>query len=142
MLTTKQRYTLSLINKIDAAHFTTEGVYLAQGNNKQLSKKALTGHLTMLLKKDEIYKVRRGNYALTTPPAAPILNLDISTSSSNLLTSSELPSFLAHEDIEKLLEWKSQSIGATYKEIERLQLKVVKLEKQKTTISNIKVKFC
>jgi hypothetical protein len=141
MLTAKQRYTLNLINKIDTAHFTTEGVYLAQGNSKQLSKKALTGHLTMLLKKDKIYKVRRGNYALATP-AAPILNLDALTSSSSPLSSSELPSFLAHEDIEKLLEWKSQSIGATYKEIERLQLKVIKLEKQKTTISNIKVKFC
>ena len=142
MLTAKQRYTLSLINKIDAAHFTTEGIYLAQGNNKQLSKKALTGHLTMLLKKDEIYKVRRGNYALTTPQVAPPPISNTSPPSSSLLLSNELPSFLAHEDIEKLLEWKSQSIGATYKEIERLQLKVIKLEKQKTTISNIKVKFC
>lgn len=146
MLTTKQQYVINLIAQTERQTFTTEDLYLAQDKNKLLSRKAIVSHLLVLMKLNEVHRVKRGNYALKStaemPQSISIPHVESPTQTKKTSSYDELPSFLAHEDIEKLLDWKSRSINEAHKEIAHLQLKVTKLEKQKETISNIKIKFC
>jgi len=141
--TVKQQYVLSLIKKLNRPVFTTNELYETQGKKKQLSKKAITYHMISLKAQSKIIRVRRGSYILPeTIPQQAIstkINPDVNKPK---VASNELPSFLAHEDIGKLLDWKNESISDTNQKIENLKLKIIKLEKQKNILKTIKTTFC
>tara|TARA_Y100000310_G_C20333897_1_gene646553 strand:+ start:179 stop:631 length:453 start_codon:yes stop_codon:yes gene_type:complete len=150
MLTTKQQYTLDLIKKTKKSLFTISEIYEAQGKRPTLSKKAIMYHIISLKKQNKVLRIKRGSYMLpetipiqtTTPTSSTVaISQKVKTSSqSNSLEG--LPAFLAHEDIEKLLSWKNESIHNTKQQMQHLQLKITKLEKQKTILKTIKTKFC
>jgi|TARA_Y100000034_G_scaffold118163_1_gene158537 hypothetical protein len=150
MLTVKQQYTLNLIQKIKKSLFTTNEIYEAQGKRPTLSKKAIIYHMATLRKQNKVLRIKKGNYMLPetiplqviTTVNPPIASNKKAKQPSQTKLSEELPSFLAHEDIQKLLDWKNESINETNQKIQHLQLKVTKLEKQKEVLRTIKTKFC
>jgi hypothetical protein len=149
MLTIKQQYTLSLIKKIKKSLFTTSDIHQAQGKQPTLSKKAIIYHVATLRRQNKVVRIKKGSYMLpeTIPiqvaaPTPPVMTNQKAKRTPQLTLSEELPSFLAHEDIEKLLDWKNESINDTNQKIQHLQLKITKLEKQKEILKTIKTKFC
>ena len=144
--TNKQKSVLSLIKKLNKTVFSPEELYNAQGNTQLFSKKAITIHLSCLTRDhaELLTRVKKGQYMLTeTITAASIKNSQ--QQEPNLFTiekKENLPGFLAHEDIDKLIEWKDASIKNTNETIDNLKLKIIKLENQKEQLNNIKTKFC
>lgn len=137
--TSKQRSVLSLINKLNKTVFSPEELYYAQGSNQVFSKKAICNHLTTITREhaNVLTRVKKGQYMLTETIAAVAPQKTIT-----IIPKEELPGFLAHEDIDKLIEWKNNSIKTTSEAIENLKLKIIKLENQKEQLNNIKNKFC
>ena len=146
--TKKQTSILSLIKKLNKTVFSPEELYIAQGNNTVFTKKAITIHLGSLTRDHSsiLTRVKKGQYMLTETiaaatqtnvPVVPITQDQISTEIKDTL-----PGFLAHEDIDKLIEWKNNSIKSTNETINNLKLKINKLENQKQQLNNIKTKFC
>jgi hypothetical protein len=137
--TRKQQSVLSLINKLNKTVFSPEELYQAQGNNQLLSRKAITVHLGSLIRDhaETLTRVKKGQYMLTETitAAAPQQTITI-------MPKEDLPGFLAHEDIDKLIEWKNSSIRTTNESIDNLKLKITKLENQKEQLNSIKSKFC
>lgn len=151
-LTHKQNSILTLIRKNNQTVFSPEDIYKSQGDNPVFSQKAVTIHLCTLARdfNNIVSRVKKGQYMLTESiPKVPALQTSnpteqiVSKIPSEYLTAAEiLPAFLAHEDIDKLIEWKNSSIQMTSEKIENLKLKINKLEKQKDQLNNIKNKFC
>lgn len=137
--TNKQKSVLSLIDKLNKTVFSPEDLYQAQGNNQLFSRKAITIHLSTLTRDhgDVLTRVKKGQYMLTKTIAAATPQQTIT-----IVPKEELPGFLAHEDIDKLIEWKNNSIRTTSEAISNLKLKITKLENQKEQLNNIKNKFC
>ena len=142
--TTKQKSILSLINKTNKTVFSPNDLYEAQGKTKIFSRKAITLHLSTLVSTtNALTRVRRGQYMT----AQTVSTITGDTSRNPIIESivtnpDNLPAFLAHEDIEKLIEWKDISIANTTDKINNLKLKITKLENQKEQLNSIKKKFC
>lgn len=150
-LTHKQKSILTLIKKNNQTVFSPEDIYKAQGNNQVFSQKAVTIHLCTLARDftNVISRVKKGQYMLTEsipkitlPDTNTVQQIANKAITEHLYSAESLPAFLAHEDIEKLIEWKNFSIQETSEKIENLKLKITKLEKQKNQLNNIKDKFC
>lgn len=152
-LTHKQNSILTLIKKNNQTVFSPEDIYKAQGENTVFSQKAVTIHLCTLARdfNNVVSRVKKGQYMLTESiPKVSIALPDVNTAeqiankaiAEHLSSPEFLPAFLAHEDIDKLIEWKNSSIQMTSEKIENLKLKINKLEKQKNQLNNIKNKFC
>ena len=148
MNTVKQKAILNLINKLNKTVFTPNDIYQIQGNNKPFTKKAIGFHLIALVNSNQISRIKRGQYMTQQTVSGLQINQDNNNNNNNNKpinkesNKEDLPSFLAHEDIEKLLAWKLESINNTNRQIETLQLKINKLKKQKEVLNNIKAKFC
>jgi hypothetical protein len=152
-LTTKQAYIMKLIRKANKTTFSTTTLFETQYKQNALSRKAITFHLMNLVKLQQITRTKRGQYMLTETIKNSMKNitktnkggaksLKNSTVSIEPNKTVDLPTFLAHEDIDKLLSWKTESIQETTQTIENLNLKITKLKKQKETLTNIKTQFC
>jgi hypothetical protein len=152
-LTHKQNSILTLIKKNNQTVFSPEDIYKAQGDNPVFSQKAVTIHLCTLARdfNNVVSRVKKGQYMLTE--SIPKISVTMPTNTAteqvsnkvlieHLSSTESLPAFLAHEDIDKLIEWKNSSIQMTSEKIENLKLKINKLEKQKDQLKNIKNKFC
>lgn len=137
--TNKQKSVLSLIKKLNKTVFSPDELYQAQGNNELFSRKAITIHLNTLTRdhSDTLTRVKKGQYMLTETITAAAPQQPIT-----IIPKEDLPGFLAHEDIDKLIEWKNNSIKTTNETINNLKLKIIKLENQKEQLNNIKNKFC
>ena len=146
MNTVKQKAILNLINKLNKTVFTPNDIYQIQGSNKPFTKKAIGFHLIGLVNTNQISRIKRGQYMTQQTMSNLQINQDNNNNNikpiNNQSKKEDLPSFLAHEDIEKLLAWKLESINNTNQQIETLQLKINKLKKQKEVLNNIKAKFC
>tara|TARA_S200000501_G_C20518641_1_gene610232 strand:+ start:225 stop:662 length:438 start_codon:yes stop_codon:yes gene_type:complete len=142
--TNKQKSILSLIDKANKTVFTPNELYESQGKAKVFSRKAITLHLSNLASTtDALTRVRRGQYM--TAQTVSTITGDVSKNpiiESIVTNPGNLPAFLAHEDIEKLIEWKNISIANTTDKIDNLKLKITKLENQKEQLNSIKKKFC
>ena len=142
--TKKQTSILSLIKKLNKTLFSPEELYVTQGVNQAFTKKAITIHLGSLVRdhSNVLTRVKKGQYMLTetinaaTQAVTPVEEVEESEIKENL------PGFLAHEDIDKLIEWKNNSIKSTNETIDNLKLKILKLENQKQQLNSIKKKFC
>ena len=137
--TKKQQSVLSLIDKLNKTVFSPEDLFQAQGSNQIFSRKAITIHLGSLTRDHAsiLTRIKKGQYMLTKTIAA-VTPQETFT----ILPKEDLPGFLAHEDIDKLIEWKNNSIKSTNETIANLKLKINKLENQKEQLNNIKNKFC
>jgi hypothetical protein len=137
--TNKQKSVLSLIRKLNKTVFSPDELYQAQGNNELFSRKAITVHLNTLTRDHSgtLTRVKKGQYMLTETITAAAPQQPIT-----IIPKEDLPGFLAHEDIDKLIEWKNNSIKTTNETINNLKLKIIKLENQKEQLNNIKNKFC
>ena len=162
LLTIKQNQILQLIQKNNKIIITPRGVFLQQKKNQIFTNKAISQHLQNLTKIGLLIRVKQGNYMLAdsikTPQKAPKTTQKSKAAKIQkapvVLATPEvkeilvapkketLPSFLSHEDIEKLIEWKKDSITKTTERIENLQLKINKLKSQQTTLFSIKKQFC
>ena len=143
--TNKQQAVISLIKKLNKTVFSPEELYNAQGNTQLFSKKAITIHLSCLTRDhaELLTRVKKGQYMLTeTITAAATKNSQQEPEVFTIERKENLPGFLAHEDIDKLIEWKDTSIKHTNETINNLKLKIIKLENQKEQLNNIKAKFC
>lgn len=152
-LTHKQNSILTLIRKNNQTVFSPEDIYKAQGDNQVFSQKAITIHLCTLVRdfNNIVSRVKKGQYMLTESIPKISVNSPANNTAEltqdkvlieHLSSAESLPAFLAHEDIDKLIEWKNSSIQMTSEKIENLKLKINKLEKQKNQLNNIKNKFC
>jgi hypothetical protein len=151
LLTTKQTAIFNLINKSNKIIITPQSLYLQQKARKIFTNKAISQHLQNFTRMGVLIRVKHGSYMLAKtiketalqvstalkPIQAPKIKETIS-----LQKKETLPSFLSHEDIEKLIEWKTTSITQTTEKITNLQLKINKLKGQQTTLFGIKKQFC
>lgn len=145
--TKKQTSILSLIKKLNKTVFSPDELYVAQGNNQVFTRKAITIHLGSLTRdhSNVLTRVKKGQYMLTetiTAAAQSVTPVRIVEEQHPIELRETLPGFLAHEDIDKLIEWKNNSIKSTNETINNLKLKINKLENQKQQLNNIKTKFC
>ncbi len=142
--TTKQKSILSLINKTNKTVFSPNDLYEAQGKTKIFSRKAIIFHLSTLVSTtNALTRVKRGQYMTAQTVSTITGDTTRNPIVESIITNpSNLPAFLAHEDIEKLIEWKNISIANTTDKIDNLKLKIAKLENQKEQLNSIKKKFC
>ncbi len=155
-ITRKQRYVLNIINKINKPSFSPKDIFNGQGRSKLFTNKVITNHLINLEKNGKLTRLCKGHYMLTAtiqnkmkakdiqplqilPKAKTTEAKPISTKTSNTL---DMPQFLSNEDIQKLLDWKEQSIQNTNEDIQKLNLKLTKLKKQISILNDLKDHFC